>query len=90
MRRWPDTLRSLRHDEIMTAIDDDDWQTFRKSLKGLPTEDKLDQLYHYLHKFFEESETNYGEFFVREIRVVNYLNALKRGGQLNYNLEVVR
>jgi hypothetical protein len=61
---------------IAEAVDNEIWQEFRKSLKGLSTQDKLRKLEHYLdteHRVLE---------YDRLIQVDNYTKALCRGGQL--------
>lgn len=60
---------------VAEAVDDEDWQRFRVSLKGLPTAEKLRRLrLAYLERYNEEE--------VMRIRVDNYLKALARGGQV--------
>lgn len=94
MDRWLVPLKQLTREEIFLAVDDRDWQTFRLKLKGLPTSIKLDKLYQYLYNTPSVSSGSEKEdqdsFENRIIRVANYLNALRRGGQLNHNNEVVR
>ena len=64
----------IKKEEIMDAIKDDKWQEFRRSLKGLSTEEKLDKLESWL-------ESHPGSSKAR-VQVINYYNALKRGGQI--------
>ena len=85
MRIWPLQIQYWPKDEIALAVDNNDWQEFRKSLKGLPTELKLSKLYWYRHEEGRGDDTG-----VVHCRVDNYLNALKRGGQLNHSNEVQR
>jgi hypothetical protein len=59
---------------IAEAVDDEEWQKFRLSLKGISTKEKLDKLVDYYH-----TETNQQTV---DIRVDNYLKALARGGQI--------
>lgn len=84
MKKWPHEVPRLTVCEISKAIKDPDWQAFRRGLKGQPTSTKL----HLLHKYLTISPRE--ELPAREIRVANYINALKRGGQLNADLEVQR
>jgi hypothetical protein len=63
---------SLTREQIDRAVDDEDWQRFRKSLKGKTTQHKLRMLRQYMGNISED---------VR-VRVLNYLNALSRGGQI--------
>ena len=69
----------LTKNEIRNAVHDTKWQAFRKSLKGLPTDTKLDKLYAYLY----QHQTSYNA----HIQVQNYINALKRGGILKLSTE---
>jgi hypothetical protein len=85
MKQWYPSLRSLTREEIFDAVDDPQWQRFRLSLKGLPTELKLDKLHKYLFNGCE-----YGTFNDRTIRVANYLAALRRAGLLNSQNGVIR
>jgi hypothetical protein len=64
--------------KIQSAVRHEDWQAFRKSLKGKPTREKLRQLGEWKDwmKFFD-GDSRYEE---RVIQVQNYLNALARGG----------
>jgi hypothetical protein len=91
--RWITPLKRATREEIYRTVDDRGWQEFRLSLKGLPTEIKLDRLWNYLYNN-PPSMTNSQEldsaFYDRSVRVANYLAALRRGGQLNMNNEVVR
>jgi hypothetical protein len=59
--------------EIQRCVADEEWQRFRVSLKGLSTAEKLRRLRSY--------KTNHSGRCVA-VRVDNYLNALRRGGQL--------
>jgi hypothetical protein len=61
--------------KIQSAIQHEDWQKFRKSLKGKPTREKLNGLDYWLRDFTLSSR--YEE---RRIQIQNYLNALARGG----------
>ena len=81
MLQWPYNTISLSPSEIQRAVQDEAWQKFRRSLKGHPTAVKLDKLYNW----WADHPTRDGE-----VQVTNYLNALKRGGQLDMNLRVVR
>jgi hypothetical protein len=59
-----DIKRYVRHEE---------WQTFRASLKGRTTQNKLVRLQYWL---------GHDCTFAREVQTLNYLNALARGGQI--------
>lgn len=65
----------LKREQIQKHINDETWQTFRLSLKGLPTEDKLSQL--------EEYKRERGDNEMTKVQILNYLNALKRAGLLS-------
>lgn len=70
-------------EEIRRAVDNQEWQIFRISLKGKPTARKLELL----RQYFEEKVNgdvldgtdSYDDVCVR---VDNYIKALCRGGQL--------
>lgn len=87
MTRWPYALTSYSPNEVqLYCVQDSVWQQFRQSLKGLTTERKLDKLFIWrdsclLHGDRESNHRN-------QVQVSNYINALKRGGLLNMNLEV--
>lgn len=86
MLKWPHEVKPTTMYEIYDAIRDPIWQSFRMSLKGHPTSWKLDALHER-----RERQINSGLWTRdREIQIDNYINALKRGGQLNMNLEVVK
>lgn len=63
----------LSRDEIMKCIKNEKWQTFRRSLKGTSTATKLTRLRSY-------ASANPGRCTTVVVR--NYINALKRGGQI--------
>jgi hypothetical protein len=71
---------TLSRREIQECVNDDEWQLFRLSLKGLSTIEKLYRLRCYAQEegLLREEERR------REVRVENYLNALKRGGQIKW------
>jgi len=81
---WPFQVPSLTPFDIQRAIGNPEWQAFRLSLKSVPTGIKLARLKLYL----ETSPAS--EYDLRLIRVANYINALKRGGQLNMDMQVQR
>jgi len=62
----------LKQHEIQISYQDEDWQTFRKSLKGISTEKKFEKLQEWLN--LQENSNK------AQIQVTNYINALKRGG----------
>ena len=64
----------ITRDEIMEAVEDDQWQDFRISLKGLSTETKIRKLWEWVESHDTSREA--------QVQVTNYVNALRRGGQL--------
>ena len=60
--------------QIKKAVKEPRWQKFRVSLKGKPTKTKIQQLKAYLTVRYGSKKA--------EVQVQNYINALKRGGQL--------
>lgn len=77
--QWNEPIGVIATSEIKPAISDPTWQRFRLSLKGLPTDVKLDRLAQWPIRGRED-----------EVRIWNYLNALKRGGQLDLEGKVQR
>lgn len=76
MRTWNRVVGSYSLQEIRESVNDELWQRFRESLKGLPTEDKLDKLDWWLQEHRGSRKA--------DVQVSNYINALRRGGQLDY------
>lgn len=73
MNKWPYEVACLQRSVILRAVRDPEWQEFRRSLKGLDTETKLDKL-------FERKEAS--SRWTSDVQIDNYINALLRGGQL--------
>ena len=73
-------LRKLKRIDIQRVIKDPNWQEFRISLKGLTTEEKMDKLQFWLDELGFELGFSLED---SEILVINYINALKRGGLFN-------
>jgi hypothetical protein len=67
-------------DEIQQAVLNPEWQNFRAGLKGLPTGIKLVCLRGWLIRHAQSREAT--------IQVKNYVNALKRGGQITLAGEI--
>jgi hypothetical protein len=65
---------ALTRDEIITAINDPDWQAFRLRLLWLKTEQKLARLDEWLARQKNSRKA--------QVQVENYKNALRRAGQL--------
>ena len=81
MKLWKRDVSSLTQREILGAVRNDAWQRFRRSLKGLSTEEKLDHLDSYLERRSSNGKVSRKDI----IRVDNYINALLRGGQLRHS-----
>lgn len=86
MNKWPYRVSSLTRSEITEYVIDPEWQTFRKSLKGKSTTDKLCKLANWRADHLHNGKLDRGN----EVRIDNYINALLRGGQLNSELKVVK
>jgi hypothetical protein len=63
--------------EIEVAVAKDDWQELRQSLKGTTTKQKLKALHDWLDNQYSQSSRQ-----LKDVQVLNYLNALSRGGQI--------
>lgn len=80
----------ITRERILRAVQDEDWQDYRKSMKGLSTGVKLA----WLRTYYDREHANPPAFFDLEvhqeqwkncdvcIRIDNYIKALCRGGQL--------
>lgn len=87
MKKWPHEVRPYSPDEVQEyCVRDVKWQAFRKSLKGLPTEEKLFRL----NSWHKRTRSSLSVGRITQVQIDNYINALKRGGQLNMDLEVQR
>lgn len=69
---------------IAEAVDNEEWQKFRVSLKGTSTRYKLVELRAYLNTggTLATNVDEVAEYALRRVRVDNYLKALARGGQI--------
>lgn len=71
---------------VLEAVKDERWQEFRRSLKGLPTSDKLEKLRDYWTERHTIANVGTALTFWDEcdscVQVDNYIKALCRGGQL--------
>lgn len=82
---------SLTQAQIAQAIKNEDWQKCRLKMKGKATKAKLRDLYDFIEGVHDES-VDCGEVTARVV-VLNYLNALSRGGLIeplphqNYTLD---
>jgi len=75
---WNREIPSLTATEINNAVQNEGWQRYRRSMKGLATSNKLDCLNGYLGRREHDGICER----VHYVRVANYINALLRGGQL--------
>lgn len=66
-----------------------EWQRFRVSLKGMSTRVKIARLDARWRKNIATRSSDDPEFALETVRIHNYIGALKRGGLLNDNLEIV-
>ncbi len=65
------------------CVNDREWQDVRLSMKGKATHEKLAILQSWFHRLFASGETQRAM-----VQVVNYLGAVRRGGQLNEKNEI--
>ena len=77
------TMQTVR-EAVYLMEDHMDWQEFRVSLKGQSTHVKL---YRLAKRYRVAQKLGIWQDIVR---VDNYIGALKRGGQLNMNLEIMK
>lgn len=88
MNEWPYSVGAYSPSEVKTfCVEDAFWQKFRLTLKGISTQDKLKRLTQYRNDCLSMT----GELARRyQVQIDNYINALKRGGQLSMDLRVQR
>jgi hypothetical protein len=67
--------KEATHQQIDKAVADKDWQSFRKTLKGLSTTTKLQKLSQWVNKKKNSKKA--------KLQADNYRGALRRGGLLN-------
>jgi hypothetical protein len=81
--RTPKQGVSATSRRIAQAVDNEEWQKFRLSMKGVATRHKLDMLVDYYddNVVYNDSVTQQ-EIEDVKIRIDNYIKALCRGGQL--------
>lgn len=90
MNKWPHEVQHYSPGEVMICcVQDGFWQRFRLSMKGRATSEKLDMLAEWreMHMYInpDKSRTLPRR---HQVQIDNYINALKRGGQLSMELEV--
>ena len=66
---------------IAAAVDNEEWQKVRLSMKGISTFDKLTVLESYYDNMVDD-DIDEDEFAKVKLRIDNYIKALCRGGQL--------
>jgi len=96
--KWVYDIKTYSPSEVKVfCVQDREWQGFRLSMKGVTTQKKLSMLYARragLRRGSVKCELNLcgnGNLCRRhEVQIDNYLNALKRGGQLGMNKEVLK
>lgn len=87
MDQWPHQVIALTQQEIIDhCVKDFNWQEFRQKLKSLSTNEKL----RLLNGYWLTSNGDAAQRRRAKIQVSNYINALKRGGQLSMDLKVQR
>jgi len=84
---WP---QSQVQYSVYDAKDASEWQLFRTALKGMSTSEKLYALkrYYIVNCYYGSGAKATWE--LHKVRIDNYILALRRGGQLNENYEIVR
>lgn len=90
--RTPKSGKTAYSRRVAQAVDNEDWQKFRLSMKGKPTETKLEMLQKYwtdkhnshTGRLFYDSAMHFADWMNCPfcVRVDNYIKALCRGGQL--------
>ena len=91
---WRYEVKMYTPEEVrLFCVLDANWQEFRLSLKGLSTFVKLANLERWRMLHAEQATSRSGtEKLSRrvEVQIDNYINALKRGGQLDLECKVRR
>lgn len=98
MNQWPHKVLYATRAEINDAVRDPYWQALRQGMKGMSTPHKLMTLEMYrsfrsTEAFLIEGDGRYSSQVLDDearVQIDNYINALKRGGQLDAELRVVR
>lgn len=72
------------------CVENAEWQKIRLSMKGKPTHEKLAILINWWTQQRDTAriENNQDLWWATEVQVGNYLEALRRGGQLNDNNQI--
>ena|SRR5436190_13075 len=88
MKAWPYSVKYHSRDALQVLTRDPNWQVFRRSLIGMPTEEKLDHLRRRLDAASQYSPDGIILDPDEKARIDNYLNWLVREGQLNKRYQV--
>lgn len=87
MERWPYTIEYWSPEQIQKmCVQAPAWQILRKAMKGVPTRKKLDMLAAWRYEHTHDGQTD----IQARCQIDNYINALKRGGQLHMDLTIKR
>ena len=88
--KWQFTVLQYTQSEVQDyCTNDPEWQRFRNTLKGIPTTKKLEML-RIRRACILDGEGTQTPTRRCVVQCDNYINSLKRGGQLNMKLEVVK
>ena len=88
MDRWPYEVKTYTPVEVREyCVENEWWQRRRLSMKGISTKSKLLRLEDWRNICIENEGAVTREC---EVQIDNYINALKRGGQLRMDLTVQR
>lgn len=91
--KWPFEVKPYTTSEVTTyCVNDQEWQKFRLTLKGVPTFKKLEMLDMRRNANIHANKDKLEVYVDRrhQVQIDNYVNALRRGGQLNLKNEVVK
>ena len=89
MNGWTHKVETYTTEEVKEfCVNDSEWQRFRLSLKGVSTQAKIRQLNIRRESNLDKASGKLGRR--HQVQIDNYINALKRGGQLDLNCVIVR
>lgn len=91
--KWPFQVLPYTSSEVIQyCVNDEEWQKFRKILKGVPTFKKLEMLDMRRTQNITKNASKLETYVDRrcQVQLDNYINALRRGGQLNLKNEVIK
>ena len=80
-------------DAVYESESAEEWQKFRVSLKGFDTAHKLARLQyreHVMANYYTDGFIDKEEYEREEVRMDNYIGALRRGGQLDSEYRIVK